>query len=584
MKCLRLGPALLALWLVACGTDVTPSPGVPAPPAIQVLSPVAGASFEAPSVRLSGTVGTAGGLASLTARVSGGEPHVATFTETQRGQYAFTVDVTLPEGESEVRLEAEDTVGGRDWRTVRLRYTPDVTAPQVLVRSPVAGQALSVRRVRVDALVTDDKGVVSMSYAHNGGEEQPVPSRLDATGSLAFELTPRPGPNQIVLRARDARGNEGVSTVAFHFGGLASAGGLHSGVLRGGRVYAWGRNNRGQLGLGDAVTADQKAPQPVPGLEGVASIAFNQNFAVALRSDGTVWTWGENADGQLGLGTPPVTGEPHTPDVTPRRAPSRVPGLEGVVAVAPGYRHSLVLLEDGSVRAFGDNTNGQLGDGTVESRDYPVAVQGLTDVVKLIAGSMHSAALKRDGTVWLWGRNTYGNLGAGSVDPDAHATPAQVPGLVDVVDLANGRDHVLALHADGSVSSWGLNGSGQLGTGEKGDPVATPAKVKGLTDAQAVFANGNFSFARRADGSLVGWGQNFNGQLCVGDNVDRSEPTPVSTQVNPVATMGMGATHVLALRGDGSLYGWGWNLNGSLGPDAVIDRWSYTNPISVPLP
>ncbi|MCY1018955.1 Ig-like domain-containing protein [Pyxidicoccus sp. MSG2] len=584
MKCLRPVPALLALWLAACGPDVTVPPGVPAPPAIEVLSPVAGASFDEPSVRLSGTVGAAGGLASLTARVDGGDAHAAAVTQTQPGHYAFTVDLTLPAGESEVLLEAEDATGRRDTRTLRLRHTPDTTAPQVQVLSPEAGQALGVRRVSVDARATDDRGVVSVAWVLNGGEEHEVPPATGDTGALAFELTPRPGANQLLLRARDAHGNVGESTVSFHFGGLASAGALHSGLLRDGRIHAWGRNNRGQLGLGAAVTADQKQPQPVPGLEGVASIAFNQNFSVALRSDGTVWTWGENADGQLGLGTPPEPGQPHTPDVTLRREPTRVPGLDGAVAVALGYRHALVLLEDGSVRAFGNNADGQLGDGTVESRDYPVPVRGLTGVVKLVGGSQHSAALERDGTVWVWGRNTYGNLGAGSTDQDVHPTPARVPGLEQVVDLANGRDHLLALHADGTVSAWGLAASGQLGTGAAGTPRAAPVKVKDLIDARAVYANGNFSFARRADGSLVGWGQNGNGQLCVGDKEDRPGPTPVSTEVSPVATLGMGATHVLALRRDGSLYGWGWNLNGSLGPEAVIDRWSYTNPISVPVP
>ncbi|QSQ22185.1 chromosome condensation regulator RCC1 [Pyxidicoccus parkwayensis] len=587
MKCFRPVPALLALWLLAaCGSDVASVQGVPAPPSIQVLTPETGASFDEPAVRLSGTVGTAAGLASLTARVDDGDARAATVTETQPGHYTFTVDLVLPPGESVVRLEAEDATGVRDSRTLRLRHTPDTTAPRVQVLSPVANQAFGVRRVSVDARVTDDRRVVSVAYVLNGGEEQTVQAKPDEAGALVFELTPKPGPNALVLRARDAYGNVGESTVAFHFGGLATAGALHSGLLRDGRVHAWGRNNRGQLGLGAAVTADQKQPRLVPGLEGVAAIAFNQNFSVALRSDGTVWTWGENADGQLGLGTPPAPGEPHTPDVTLRREPSRVPGLEGAVAVALGYRHALVLMEDGTVRAFGNNADGQLGDGTLESRDYPVTVQGLTDVVKVVGGSQHSAALKADGTVWVWGRNSYGNLGSGSADTAGHPAPVRVPELEHVVDLANGRDHLLALHADGSVSAWGLDASGQLGAGAPsvGDQSATPVKVKGLTDARAVFANGNFSFAVRVDGTLVSWGQNGNGQLCVGDKTDRAEPTPVATEVNPVATMGMGATHVLALRQDGSLYGWGWNLNGSLGSEAVIDRWSYTNPIAVPVP
>ncbi|WP_284668668.1 hypothetical protein [Myxococcus sp. SDU36] len=131
------------------------------------------------------------------------------------------------------------------------------------------------------------------------------------------------------------------------------------------------------------------------------------------------------------------------------------------VAVGPGFRHSLVLMEGGAVRAFGNNQNGQLGDGSTESWDYPMVVAGLTDVVKVTGGSMHSAALKRDGTVWVWGRNDYGNLGTGVADGASHPLPTPVPGMTDVVDIANGRDHILAANADGTVSAGGLDASGQ---------------------------------------------------------------------------------------------------------------------------
>ncbi|MFY0580812.1 RCC1 domain-containing protein [Cystobacter fuscus] len=126
----------------------------------------------------------------------------------------------------------------------------------------------------------------------------------------------------------------------------------------------------------------------------------------------------------------------------------------------------LVLHRDGHVSAFGENGNGQLGDGTTTDRHFPVPIPGLTDVVRVIGGSQHSAALRRDGTVWVWGNNGYGNLGLGTHDDEPHATPTRVPGLTGVVDLANGRDHLLALHEDGTVSAWGLNASGQLGDGQ----------------------------------------------------------------------------------------------------------------------
>ncbi|NTX11126.1 chromosome condensation regulator RCC1 [Myxococcus sp. CA051A] len=569
--------ALVTLWLAACGSDVESTPGVPVSPFMQVMSHASGDTLSEPVVRLTGTVNVPGKLAGLTARVNDGEARAVEYTEKTSTAGVFAVELTLPEGDNEVRLEAVDQSGGTSARVLSLRYAQ---APQVQVLSPEEGLAITVRRVRVDAVATDNVAVTALSYTLNDGEEQTLALPTTAEGAVSFEVTPRPGANQVVVRARDAKGNTGEKTVTFRFGGLSTAGGLHSGTLRNGRVYVWGRNNRGQLGLGVDVTANQTQPQAVPGIENAASVAFNQNFSMALDSAGAVWTWGENADGQLGLG------QPGTPDVAPRYTATKVPGLTGAVAVAPGFRHALVLMEDGTVRAFGNNADGQLGDGTTTARDYPVTVLGLTDVVKLVAGSMHSVALKRDGTVWTWGRNTYGNLGTGTAGTQGRPTAEVVPGLADVVDLANGRDHILAVHADGTVSSWGLGVSGQLGNGTSGANTqsATPGKVPGATDVSAVFANGNYSFARRADGSLLAWGQNGNGQLGVGDDEDRAVPTESSPEVKPLSAMGMGATHVIAVRGDGSVYAWGWNFNGSLGPDAVIDRWSYTDPVPVTLP
>ncbi|MFY2560948.1 Ig-like domain-containing protein [Corallococcus terminator] len=576
--------ALVALWLAACGSDLEPTPGIPVAPYLQVTSHVSGDTTGEPVVRLTGMVGAPGKLAGMTARLNGGEARAVEVTEKTATSGIFAVELTLPEGDNEVRLEAVDQSGGTSARVMHLRFAE---APTVRVLSPDEGLSLTVRRVRVDAVATDNVAVTQLSYTLNGGEEQALSLPTTAEGTLAFEVSPRPGANEVVVRARDAKGNLGEKTVTFHFGGLASAGGLHSGTLRGGRVYTWGRNNRGQLGLGADVTTDQTQPRAVPGLESATSIAFNQNFATALAADGSVWTWGENSDGQLGLGTPPVEGQPRTPDVTPRSAATRVPGLTGAVSVAPGFRHTLVLMEDGTVRAFGNNTNGQLGDGTAVAKDYPVVVQDLTDVVKVLGGSMHSVALKRDGTVWVWGRNDYGNLGNGVFDTQNHPVPGQVPDLTDVVDIASGRDHLLAVHADGTVSSWGLGASGQLGDGTSGTNAesATPVKVLNVANARAVFANGNYSFARLADGSLMAWGQNFNGQLGLGlTEATHPLPTASSSQVAPLSSMGMGATHVIAVRADGSVFAWGWNLNGSLGPDGIIDRWSYTDPIPVPLP
>ncbi|WP_263437163.1 RCC1 domain-containing protein [Stigmatella hybrida] len=463
----------------------------------------------------------------------------------------------------------------------------DTTAPQLQVHSPTAGWNYTSRRVRVALTATDDTRLATLSWSLNGAGFLPLPAEARTGDTFLLEVAPRPGSNTLTVWAEDGAGNSTGQTVAFHFGSLSGSGAAHTGVVRQGRVYLWGRNNLGQLGLGEEVVTDQRAPRQVPGLEGVAALALNQNHTLALLEDGTVWAWGENAQGQLGLGPAPVPGAPRPPDVAPRRSPTRVEGLKGAVALALGYRHSLALMEDGTVRAFGDNSAGQLGDGTAERfRDFPVGVGGLTQVVKVVAGSMHSVALKQDGTVWVWGRNTYGNLGQGTQDGQPHPTPVQVPGVTDVVDIASGRDHLLALHAGGTVSAWGLDASGQLGFGEAFPDKQSnaPVPVKALEDARFVFANGNMSYAQRAGGTLVSWGQNFNGQLGNGGTKDTNVPVAAAEGLTGLWSLSPGATHVVALREDGTLFTWGWSFSGSLGREYLLDRWTYPEPIQVTLP
>jgi len=182
------------------------------------------------------------------------------------------------------------------------------------------------------------------------------------------------------------------------------AGGLHSLALKAdGSVWAWGRNYSGQLG--DGSTRDRNSPGQVSGLTGVTAIASGPDGShnLALKTDGTVWAWGENGNGQLGDGS-----------TTDRTTPIQVGGLTGVTAIAAGGAHSLALTGDGSVWAWGRNTDGQLGDGTTTERRTPVQVGSLGGVAAIAVGGYHSLASKSDGTLWAWGNNLYGSLGDGS--------------------------------------------------------------------------------------------------------------------------------------------------------------------------
>src|SRR5690606_37773733 len=242
--------------------------------------------------------------------------------------------------------------------------------------------------------------------------------------------------------------------------------------------------------------------------------AAGGNHSLALKSDGTVWAWGYNNYGQLGDGT---TGNKTTP-ITVEGVGG--PGeLADVAAVAACEDRGVALESDGSGGAGGVNDGGQLGDGTPADRHTPVRGGGLTDVVAVAAGWQHSIALKSDGTVWAWGWNAYGQLGDGTTGITAYkTTPVQVKGpggngyLTDVVAVAAGYQHSLALKSDGTVWAWGWNDSGRLGDGTTTDR-STPVQVKGpggngyLTDVIAVAAGHNHSLAIKSDGTVWAWGR-----------------------------------------------------------------------------
>jgi alpha-tubulin suppressor-like RCC1 family protein len=459
---------------------------------------------------------------------------------------------------------------------------PDVTPPVVKLGGPIDGSLLRTARLLVPVEAKDEGGLARVWFSLNDATEIDLDiSKGALVASVAVDVRPRRGENALVVFAEDLSGNRTETPLKVAFERRLAAGGSHTGAIAGGQVFVWGRNNLSQLGLGGGDVTSRFVPEHLAGLDEITAIDFRQNQSLALHRSGSLFVWGNNADGRLGLGAP------DSPDTTTREAPTQIPTLSGVLAATFGFDHTLVLIEDGTVRAFGDNSSGQLGDGSIEDRHYPVTVAGLDDVIQLAGGSKHSVALRRDGTVWAWGRNQYGNLGQANADTDPHPMPVQIPGLVDVVHIASGRDHILALRSDGTVAAWGLNQNGQVGNGMSGADanVFMPISVIGLTGAIAVMADGNYSFALRKDGTAVGWGQNFNGQLGIAsdDTSDRSAPEG-ALSLSSVTDIEPGATHAIGVAKEGSVYTWGWSTNGSLGRSNLLNNWAYPVPGQITLP
>jgi alpha-tubulin suppressor-like RCC1 family protein len=346
--------------------------------------------------------------------------------------------------------------------------------------------------------------------------------------------------------------------LGFTFQTAVSAGGYHSLALKSlGTVWGWGDNNWGQLG--DDTSIERHTPVNTLNLSDTVAISAGFTHSMALKSDGTIWSWGRNTYGQLG----------HHPYVN-QDLPSQVPDLNGIFAIATGSYHSLALKSDGTVWAWGYNNYGQLGNsdqGTYSST--PRQTLNLTNVVAIAGGQYHSLALKADGTVWAWGYNYYGQLGNNTWDNSQN--PVQVFNLTDVVAIAAGGTHSMAIKTDGTVWTWGSNSDGKLGNNNPGVNSNVPVQANGLTEAIAIDGGQDFSLALKANGTLWTWGTNGYGQL--GDNtyVRKTVPTQLITPTDVISISG-GYTYTLALKSDGKIWSWGNNIYGALGDDTVITR------------
>jgi len=222
-------------------------------------------------------------------------------------------------------------------------------------------------------------------------------------------------------------------------------------VKNDGTVWACGNNEWGQLGNGTITNSD--VPVQVSLLSGMMSIASSWNHSLAIKNDGTVWTWGWGLFGELGNGTNALFGP----------LPVQVSSQTGITAIAAGYFHSLAVKNDGTVWSWGRNSSGQLGIGNFSDSNIPIQVVTLTGITAVAGGIGHSLALKNDGTVWAWGENTIGELGTGS---NAMSNfPLQVSTLSEIVAIAAGEHHSLAVRNDGTVWTWGGGHDGELGNG-----------------------------------------------------------------------------------------------------------------------
>lgn len=316
-----------------------------------------------------------------------------------------------------------------------------------------------------------------------------------------------------------------------------------------GSLWTWGCNGSGQLGDG---TTENRL-EPVKIMDGVDSVLAQSSFGLACKNDGTLWMWGH-----------------YSYDIFESMNPVQI--LEDVVSFSYDY----AIKEDRSLWTWGYNEFGQVGDGTTENHSTPVKVM---DNVSLVESGFYSrAALKADGSLWTWGGDSSGSLGQGK--NENCFVPVKI--MDNVTSFSLGYCHSAAIKADGSLWTWGFNGSGQLGDGTKSDRNVPTKIMENVNFVKcAGWAN---TFIIKTDGSLRTCGSNLMGLLGDGTYTDRSTPVNVLDNVESIqlgisifADLGF----VAAIKADGSLWTWGYNGSGQVGDGTINDREYRNTPTKV---
>ena len=340
------------------------------------------------------------------------------------------------------------------------------------------------------------------------------------------------------------------------------------------RLFAWGANTFGELypaGITGGEPAMRSSPVQIPGTtwKDLANISGKPPYnSIASKTDGTMWVWGRNQQGALGQN-----------NITQYSSPAQIPGTNwtGTYDTMSGaYFTSFAIKTDGTLWSWGYNGNGSLGQNDRTTRSSPVQVPGTTwAVTASTIGATY--AIKTDGTLWSWGYNATGTLGLNQPANTRYSSPTQIPGTT-WSKIATGERNAFALKTDGTLWSWGRNESGWLGLNEGSNTTSlsksSPTQISGTTWTSNYAVTLQGTLAIKTDGTLWSWGKNNNGSLGQNNQTNYSSPTQIPGTWSSVNVSG--EYKVRAIKTDGTLWSWGYNHKGQLGLNDTTQRSSPT--------
>ena len=457
----------------------------------------------------------------------------------------------VAQGEATITARSETKSGTAAITVIRMpvaSVTVTPATPTVLL-----GQTLSLGATPKDANGNVLNGRV-VTWASDNTAVATVSSTGLVTGVAQGQAT-------ITATSETKSGTAAVSAVSLTLAQL-SAGGVHTcGVTTSGAAFCWGSNSSGQLGgsaasqcepdyYGSGVPCSTTAVAVAGGLT-FAAVSARTSHTCGLTTGGAAYCWGDNVQGQLGNGSTTSSGTP-------------VPVAGGLMfgAVSAGDGFTCGLTASGAAYCWGYNGVGELGNGTTTNSPIPVAVTGMLTFTAVSTGDSHACGLTSSGAVYCWGANRSAQLGDGTATN--RTSPVLVAGGLTFTTVSAGLVHTCGLATGGAAYCWGANDSGELGDGSTVDSRAPLAVGGGLT-LQAVSAGGAYTCGVTTAGAAYCWGANFSGQLGTGTFSGLSlVPAPVSGGL-VFGAVSAGGTHTCGRTTGGTVYCWGSNSDGELG-------------------